>query len=71
MPLNTGKKVINDCCFIDFNRKQNEGKRIMQKQIRFEPANEALYTGRLLPKNPKKRKSAKIEAYLSLQDKNK
>lgn len=59
MPLNTGKKVINDCCFIDFNRKQNEGKRIMQKLIRIKTANEALYIGRLLPKNPKKRKKRK------------
>ena len=56
MSLNTGKKVINDCCFIDFKRKQNEGKRIMQKLIRIKTANEALYIGRLLPKNPKKRK---------------
>ena len=84
MPLNTGKKVINDCCFIDFKRKQNEGKRIMQKLIRIKTANEASYIGRRLQKNPKKRKkrknrsifilnekSAKIEAYLSLQDKNK
>lgn len=59
MPLNTGKKVINDCCFIDFNRKQNEEKRIMQKLIRIKTANEALYIGRLLPKNPKKRKKRK------------
>ena len=56
MPLNTGKKVINDCCFIDFNRKQNEEKRIMQKSIRIKTANEALYIGRLLPKKPGKRK---------------
>ena len=59
MPLNTGKKVINDCCFIDSNRKQNEEKRIMQKLIRIKTANEALYIGRLLPKNPKKRKKRK------------
>ena len=63
MPLNTGKKVINECCFIDFKRKQNEGKRIMQKLIRIKTANEASYIGRRLPKNPKKRKSAKIEVY--------
>ena len=43
----------------------------MQKLIRIKTANEALYIGRRLPKNPKKRKSAKIEVYLSLQDKNK
>ena len=59
MPLNTGKKVINDCCFIDFNRKQNEKKRIMQKSIRIKTANEALYIGRRLQKNPKKRKKRK------------
>ena len=59
MPLNTGKKVINDCCFIDFNRKQNEKKRIMQKLLRIKTANEASYTGRLLPKKPKKRKKRK------------
>ena len=63
MPLNIGKKVINDCCFTDFNRKQNEEKGIMQKLIRIKTANEALYIGRLLPKNPGKRKSAKIEVY--------
>ena len=70
MPLNTGKKVINDCCFIDFNRKQNEEKRIMQKLIRIKTANEALYIGRLLPNNPKKRKKRKNRS-ISLQDKNK
>ena len=32
---------------------------IMQELIWFEPANEALYIGRLLPKNPKKRKKRK------------
>ena len=42
----------------------------MQKLITFKTANEALYIGRLLPKNRENEKSAKIEAYLSLQDKN-
>ena len=70
MPLNTGKKVINDCCFIDFNRKQNEEKRIMQKSIRIKTANEVLYIGRLLQKNPKKRKKRENRS-ISLQDKNK
>lgn len=58
MPLNTGKKSHKrlDCCFIIFNRKQNEEKRIMQELIWFEPANKTSYIGRLLPKNPKKRK---------------
>ena len=63
MPLNIGKKVINDCCFTDFNRKQNEEKRIMQKSIRIKTANEALYIGRLLPKNRENEKSVKIEVY--------
>ena len=31
----------------------------MQKSIRIKTANEALYIGRLLPKNPKKRKKRK------------
>ena len=35
----------------------------MQKLIWFKTANEALYIGRLLPKNPKNEKSAKIEVY--------
>lgn len=35
----------------------------MQKLIRIKTANEALYIGRLLPKKPGKRKSAKIEVY--------
>ena len=32
---------------------------IIQKLIRIKTANEALYTGRLLPKKPKKRKKRK------------
>lgn len=64
MPLNTGKKVINDCCFIDFNRKQNEGKRIMQKLIRIKTANEALYIGRLLPKKSEKTKKAQKQKHI-------
>lgn len=42
----------------------------MQKSIRIKTANEALYIGRLLPKNPKKRKKRKNRS-ISLQDKNK
>ena len=42
----------------------------MQKVIRIKTANEALYIGRLLPKNPKKRKKRKNRS-ISLQDKNK
>lgn len=43
---------------------------IMQKLIRIKTANEALYIGRLLPKNPKKRKKRENRS-ISLQDKNK
>lgn len=42
----------------------------MQKLIRIKTANEALYIGRLLPKNPKKRKKRK-NRNIPLQDKNK
>lgn len=43
---------------------------IMQELIRIKTANEALYIGRLLPKNPRKRKKRESRSK-SLQDKNK
>ena len=69
MPPNT-EKSQNYRSFIDSKRKQNEGKRIMQKSIRIKTANEALYIGRLLPKKPGKRKKRENRS-ISLQDKNK
>ena len=42
----------------------------MQKSIRIKTANEVLYIGRLLQKNPKKRKKRENRS-ISLQDKNK
>ena len=40
----------------------------MQKLLRIKTANDALYIGRLLPKNPKKRKKRE-NRNISLQDK--
>ena len=36
----------------------------MQKLIRIKTANEALYIGRILPKNPKKRKKARKQKHI-------
>lgn len=43
----------------------------MQKLIRIKTANEALYIGRLLPKNPKKRKKRENRSIFILTRQNK
>ena len=65
MPLNTGKKSHKRLLSyrILTENKIRKKQMITQKLITFKTANEALYIGRLLPKNRENEKSAKIEVY--------